>query len=153
VHLRDENATSALGAAIARELRRGMRIYLTGELGSGKTALVRSVLNGLGFDGRVKSPTYALVEPYIISSLYLYHFDFYRFRDPEEWNEAGFRELFDGDSVCLVEWPERAGTLLPPPDVSIRFSMAGDGRDVCIIGHSDAGFECVSALKSRGGSS
>jgi tRNA threonylcarbamoyladenosine biosynthesis protein TsaE len=130
-----------------------MRIYLSGELGAGKTALVRAMLRALGFEGRVKSPTYTLVEPYIISSLYFYHFDFYRFHHPEEWTATGFRELFDGQSVCVVEWPEQAGTLLPPPDVRIRLEVAGTGRDASIEALNETGAACVSASKSLGGSS
>jgi tRNA threonylcarbamoyladenosine biosynthesis protein TsaE len=81
------------------------------------------MLRALGHEGRVKSPTYTLVELYVISKLHLYHFDFYRFNDPEEWNDAGFRDLFNPTNVCLVEWPEKAGDLLPPPDLKVTLSV------------------------------
>jgi tRNA threonylcarbamoyladenosine biosynthesis protein TsaE len=146
-HLHDEQATIRLGQALAPLVLPAMRIYLRGELGTGKTALVRALLKSLGHSGRVKSPSYTLVEPYLISSLYLYHFDFYRFRDAREWDEAGFRELFGGTAVCLVEWPERAGDLLPTPDVEIRLSLAGAGRDIELLARTETGAKCVSALR------
>jgi tRNA threonylcarbamoyladenosine biosynthesis protein TsaE len=119
IDLPDETATLALGALLARGLQPGHSIYLSGELGAGKTTLVRGMLRELGFEGRVKSPTYALVELYVISKLNLYHFDFYRFRDPEEWHEAGFRDLFNPSNICLVEWPEKARDLLPTADLHV----------------------------------
>jgi tRNA threonylcarbamoyladenosine biosynthesis protein TsaE len=137
-----------LGTQLARCARAGFRAYLKGDLGSGKTTLVRALLRALGHRGRVKSPTYALVEPYIVSSLYLYHFDFYRFTSPSEWTEAGLAELFDSDAVCLVEWPEKAGGLLPEPDIEIRFLPSATGRDVLLEARTEAGARCVSELRS-----
>ena len=118
--LDDEAATLALGAALAKVLKPGCCVHLSGELGAGKTTLSRGILRGLGYQGRVKSPTYTLVELYVISKLNLYHFDFYRFNDPEEWNDAGFRDLFNETNLCLVEWPEKAGDLLSHPDLKIE---------------------------------
>ena len=106
---------AALGAGLPAEALRGLTVHLHGELGAGKTTLVRGLLRGLGHPGRVKSPSYALVEPYALSKLNLYHFDFYRFKDQSEWLSSGFREHFNPESLCVVEWPERAGELLPPP--------------------------------------
>ena len=146
LHLRDEAATRALGARLARVLKPGMSMYLRGDLGSGKTTLVRGLLRGLGYEGRVKSPTYALVELYTISRLNLYHFDFYRFRDPKEWRDAGFSEYFNDASVCLVEWPEKAAGLLPAADVDIAFSIAGDARDVSLSAGSERGKACLKRL-------
>ena len=117
--LPDENATLALGAAIARGIEPGLVVFLHGDLGAGKTTLVRGVLRGLGFEGRVKSPTYALVEVYEVSRLDFHHFDFYRFQDPREWNEAGFRDSFDGRRVSFVEWPEKAHGLIAKTTVEI----------------------------------
>lgn len=132
----------------------GLRIYLRGNLGAGKTTLARGLLRALGFQGRVKSPSYALVELYTVSSLNLYHFDFFRFRDQNEWSDAGLREYFSGNGVCLVEWPEKAGDVLPPPDVDIRLSTAGAGRDALLTAHTKAGGKCLEAaseLKSQDG--
>ncbi len=125
-----------------------MVIYLSGGLGAGKTTLARGLLRALGVKERVKSPTYTLVEPYTISSLYLYHFDFYRLRYTDEWVDAGFREYFNGDAVCLVEWPEKAGAQLPAPDVTIEMAVAGDGRSVTINAETEAGRNCLMRLQN-----
>jgi tRNA threonylcarbamoyladenosine biosynthesis protein TsaE len=119
---------------------------LSGDLGAGKTTLVRGALRELGWEGPVKSPTYTLVEYYPISSLYFYHFDFYRFSDPEEWETAGLAELFRRDSACLVEWPERVANLLPLPDLEIVLTHAGEGRDLCAVSHSANGDRCIDAI-------
>ena len=131
--LADEQLTLKFGAHLARILRPGLTIFLTGELGAGKTTLVCGMLRGLGFEGRVKSPTYTLVESYSISSLYLYHFDLYRFKHEQEWLDAGFNELFNAQNICLLEWPERAMTLLPQADVEISLTHEGDGRRASIV--------------------
>lgn len=146
MHLADEAATRALGARLARAIEPGLFIYLHGDLGSGKTTLARGLLRGLGFQGRVKSPTYTLVELYTVSRLNLYHFDFYRFRDPKEWRDAGFSEYFGNTSVCLVEWPEKAGALLPAADLDIALGFAGDGRDLEIRAATESGKACLSRL-------
>jgi len=154
LHLRDEAATAHLGQRLAAALAPGLRVYLRGNLGAGKTTLARALLRALGFQGRVKSPSYALVELYTVSSLNLYHFDFFRFRDPKEWSDAGFREYFSNDGVCLVEWPEKAGDLLPLPDLEILLSTSGAGRDALLTAHTEAGERCLEAAserKSQGG--
>jgi tRNA threonylcarbamoyladenosine biosynthesis protein TsaE len=143
--LDDEAATLALGVRLAACLRPGMRLYLHGDLGAGKTTLVRGLLRALGYSGRVKSPTFTLVETYTISSLYLYHFDFYRMKGSDEWRDAGFREAFAGDAVCVVEWPEKAGAL-PPPDLHVHIGHAGTGRSVRLSANSAAGAGCLDAL-------
>ena len=132
-YLADEQATLKLGAHLAGFLRPGLTIFLVGDLGAGKTTLVRGLLRGLGFEGRVKSPTYTLVESYSVSSLYLYHFDLYRFKHEQEWLDAGFNELFNAQNICLLEWPERAMTLLPQADVEISLTHEGDGRRASIV--------------------
>jgi len=146
MHLPDEAATSGLGARLARVIVPGLSLHLHGELGSGKTTLVRGLLRGLGYQGRVKSTTYALVELYTVSRLNLYHFDFYRFQDPKEWRDAGFKEYFNEASVCLVEWPEKAAGLLPAADLEIALEFAGSGRDLSIRAGSESGKACLHRL-------
>ena len=150
--LRDEDATLAFGAELARALVAGLTIYLIGDLGAGKTTLVRGVLRSLGYSGKVKSPTYTLLELYTISSLYLYHFDFYRFADPQEWVDAGFREYFNADSVCIVEWPEKAGEFLPTPDLRIELEVQQSGRSLQVHAETEAGKQCLARLNSAGNS-
>lgn len=144
--LPDEPATQRLGALLASQLVPGMVVYLEGDLGAGKTTLVRAMLRGLGYEGAVKSPTYSLVEFYVISSLYLYHFDFYRFDSPEEFVDAGLGEYFAGQAVCLVEWPEKAQACLPPADLVFRFDYAGEGRVLHAGAASARGGQCLSTL-------
>ena len=142
----DAAATGRLGEALAAGVRPGRVLHLRGELGSGKTTLVRGLLRGLGYAGRVKSPTYTLVEPYTLSKLHLYHFDFYRFKDRSEWLSSGFREYFSGDALCVVEWPERAGGLLPLPDLDLHLQFAGEARRATLEGRTPAGASWLSAL-------
>jgi tRNA threonylcarbamoyladenosine biosynthesis protein TsaE len=148
-YLADEAATLSLGAALAQCIEPGLSVHLIGELGVGKTTLVRGVLRGLGWQGRVKSPTYSLVELYEVSRLSLHHFDFYRFHDPREWSDAGFRESFNGHTVSLIEWPVKAGDLLPPPDVEIVLESSGEGRNVSLRSRSDRGASCLTQLAQR----
>jgi tRNA threonylcarbamoyladenosine biosynthesis protein TsaE len=124
--LADERATQALATAVAPHLRRGFVLFLSGELGAGKTAFTRALLRALGHTGRVQSPTFTLVQSYNLSSFDLYHFDFYRFSSPEEWREAGFDEHVGGDAAAIVEWPELGGAGLPAPDVWLRLAPDGD---------------------------
>lgn len=147
--LPDEASTLALGATLACVLQPGEHVFLSGELGAGKTTLVRGLLRELGFEGRVKSPTYTLVESYVVSKLHLYHFDFYRFTDPEEWEAAGFRDLFDNTNICLVEWPERALSLLPTADLSIRLGHLGQARNAAISACSPQGLQMMAAIQRR----
>ena len=146
LHLPDENATLALGAALAPRLAPGLVIALRGELGAGKTTLVRGLLRALGHAGRVKSPTYTLVEVYELSRLSLYHFDFYRFHDPSEWIDAGFRDMFNGQGICLIEWPERARGQLPPADLEISLALAEPGRSATLTASSPAGEALLAGL-------
>jgi len=124
-----------------------MRIYLRGELGSGKSTLIRGLLRGLGVQTRVKSPTYTLVELYVVSRLNLYHFDFYRFLNPRELEDAGLADCFEGDGVCLVEWPERAGDLLPKPDLEITLAYSGAGREIHVRAHTASGERCLARCR------
>ena len=141
--LPNEAATLALGASLAPLLSEKLVIYLEGDLGAGKTTLVRGLLRALGYAGKVKSPTYTFVELYAISRLYLYHFDFYRFEQPEEYLDGGFDEYFQDTAICLVEWPDKAGSHLPPADVRLRFTIVDDLRMVAVSGESEEGRRCL----------
>lgn len=145
-HLPAEEDTVALGAALAQVLPPGLHVWLQGNLGSGKTTLTRGVLRALGYDGKVKSPTYTLIEPYSVSRLNLYHFDFYRFNSPDEYLDAGLDEYFEGNGVCMVEWPEKAIPHVTPPDLEIVLLPRENGRLAEFIGHTDAGQTCVIEL-------
>jgi tRNA threonylcarbamoyladenosine biosynthesis protein TsaE len=126
----------------------GVSIWLSGDLGAGKTTLTRGLLRQLGYGGRVKSPTYTLVELYPFSSFNLYHFDLYRFVDPDEWADAGFRDYFNDTSICLVEWPEKGGDLLPSPDVRVRLEILDTGRGARVQGMTETGRQCVARLST-----
>ena len=143
MNLADESSTIALAQRLAARLKPGMVIYLHGDLGAGKTTLVRGMLNALGYTGRVKSPTYTLVEPYHINGLDLRHFDLYRLHDEEEWEAAGFRDEFDGHNIFFIEWPEHALGLIPPADVRIDFEILAQGRNVVIQANTPTGRECL----------
>ena len=121
--------------------------YLRGDLGSGKTTLIRGLLRALGVKDTVKSPSYALVELYVVSRLNLYHFDFYRFLDAREFEDAGLADYFHGAGVCLVEWPERAGDVLPRPDLDLTLAYAGAGREISVKPYSTAGERCLAKSK------
>lgn len=123
-----------------------MVIYLHGDLGAGKTTLVRGVLNALGYSGRVKSPTYTLVEPYHIAGLDLRHFDLYRLHDEKEWESAGFRDEFDGHNIFFIEWPEKAQHSIPPADVSLEFEILDQGRKLRILANTEIGKQCLDQL-------
>jgi len=148
--LDDAAATETAGALLAPALRPGMIVTLAGELGAGKTTLVRGCLRNMGWPGAVKSPTYSLVEHYPFSSLYFYHFDFYRFADPSEWETAGLADCFRDDSVCMVEWPEHAGPSLPVADLEMTLAHpvpdGAPGRELTLRAHTEAGERCLQAI-------
>lgn len=121
-----------------------MVIYLNGDLGAGKTCLVRGVLNALGYTGRVKSPTYTLLEPYRIAGLDLRHFDLYRLHHENEWELAGFRDEFDGNNILFIEWPEKAH--VPPADIVIDLAMLPQGRRAAIKSNTVMGRACLKQL-------
>ena len=152
LELPDAAATEAAGARLASRLRGGMIVTVSGDLGTGKTTLVRGCLRALGWNGRVKSPSYGLIEHYPLSSLYFYHFDFYRFDDSNEWETVGAAECFRDDSVCVVEWPERVAGLLPRADLEVTLSHPADpatgGRRLSLVANTDAGERCLDAIVS-----
>jgi len=146
-----ESDTLSLGRALAAGIAPGLVIYLIGELGAGKTTLARGLLRGLGYSGKVKSPTYTLVEVYEVSRLYLYHFDFYRItgsQNKQELGDAGLREYFNPQSVCLVEWPDKAAAL-PAADLSVVLETVSSGRQATIFANSEAGAQCLKSLKAK----
>lgn len=128
----DEASMLELGAKIADYLTDAGVVFLIGDLGAGKTTLVRGVLNHLGHEGNVKSPTYTLVEPYLVNGRNIYHFDLYRLADPEELEYLGGRDYFGSDSLCLIEWPAQAEGFLPTPDLSIHLKHCQKGRTASI---------------------
>src|SRR5690554_3200402 len=149
VYLKDEEATLALAAQFAPllsgahpavgEAQRGGRIHLRGDLGAGKTSFARALLRASGITGRIKSPSYALLESYNLSNLYFYHLDFYRFSDSREWLDAGFRDILDDTAIVVIEWPEQAGAMLPPPDLDIQLIHEDEGRSAVLTAHSEKG--------------
>ena len=151
-----EADTQAFALALAHGIRNmpaGASLYLElhGELGAGKTTLVRHLLRGLGVQGRIKSPTYAVVEPHDSGVLPIWHFDFYRFSDPREWEDAGFRELFSSPGLKIAEWPDKASGYVPPADVAIHIqAMTDDARTVHLYPHSSTGLallrDCSAAV-------
>ena len=133
--LANEAATLNLGANIAKqfsETNQGGIILLNGDLGAGKTTLVRGMLNAYGYHGAVKSPTYTLVEPYLINGKEVYHFDLYRLGDPEEIEYVGGRDYFHHSALCLIEWPEKAKGFLPKANISIDLRYKKSGRQAII---------------------
>ena len=146
MNLTDESATNLLSQRLAKQLKPGMVIYLNGNLGAGKTTLVRGVLHALGYTGRVKSPTYTLVEPYHIAGLDLRHFDLYRMHNKHEWESAGFRDEFDGHNIFFIEWPEKAQKLIPRADIEIDLEILPRGRNAEIHANSEIGKQCLEQL-------
>lgn len=137
----DEAATQAFARNLAtRPALSHAILELRGDLGAGKTTLVRHLLGVLGVTGRIKSPTYAVVEPYTLDDLNIWHFDFYRFNDPDEWEEAGFRDIFASPGLKLVEWPEKAGPHLPQADLLIAIEvLAGEARALTLSAFTTTG--------------
>jgi tRNA threonylcarbamoyladenosine biosynthesis protein TsaE len=123
----DEAACAAFAAELARRpALRDAYVELRGELGAGKTTFVRHLLHALGVQGRIKSPTYTVLEPYALPGLMVSHFDFYRFEDAREWEDAGFREVFASPGLKLAEWPQKAAGMLPPPDLRLLIDVVDD---------------------------
>ena len=137
---------------MAGGLKPGMVIWLEGDLGAGKTTLVRGLLRAVGDRGPIKSPSYTLVELHVVSGLHFYHFDFYRFNQPEEYLDAGLDEYLAGSGICLVEWPGKAAPYLPAADIQIELriepSASMHGRTARISAASARGRECLAGVMS-----
>jgi tRNA threonylcarbamoyladenosine biosynthesis protein TsaE len=139
----------ALGARLAHVCTGAALITLQGELGAGKTTLVRGLLRGLGHQGKVKSPTYTLVEPYELGDRRVYHFDLYRLAAAEELDDIGLRDYLDAEALCLVEWPERGAARLPASDLHVVLNYAGVARTVSLAAHSTRGLALLEAFNRQ----
>ena len=156
--LDDEAATLSVGSQFAAGLHPGLIVYLHGDLGAGKTTFTRGVLRGFGYTGKVKSPTYTLVETYDLSNklnpdtynknkvvnLVIHHFDLYRFIDEDEWEAAGFRDYFNATSIGMIEWPDKALNLLPLADIDVRLTIIKNARTVQFTANTILGEQCLS---------
>lgn len=149
ITLKDVAATEKLGAVMAAALLDGIVVFLQGDLGAGKTTLVRGLLRRLGYQGAVKSPTYTLLEEYLIDGKKIIHFDLYRLTDPEELDLIGIRDYFDDQSNCLIEWPQRGQGHLPQQDLEIQISLDGSGRLARILAFSNRGMQVLKAIQNK----
>lgn len=161
--LPDERQTDRWGRALAAALpeqslvKQAFVITLQGDLGAGKTTLARSILQALGVTGRIKSPTYPLVEFYNLPKYPAYHFDLYRFSSPDQWFDAGFDDIFAGPGLMLVEWPDKAAGAMPAADLDIRIEVADidadgtpdDTRHIIATAHSTPARQCLTTLSKH----
>ena len=146
LYLQGEEAMEAFGRQLAIITKGVGTIFLEGDLGAGKTTLSRGLIRGLGHVGAVKSPTFTLVEPYEIGTVRAFHFDLYRLVDPEELEFLGIRDYFDGDALCLIEWPQKGAGFLPKPDLTITISAASTGRSLLIEPQTERGVAWCAVL-------
>ncbi|PAJ72496.1 tRNA (adenosine(37)-N6)-threonylcarbamoyltransferase complex ATPase subunit type 1 TsaE [Pseudoalteromonas sp. NBT06-2] len=147
--LEDEQATVAMGGVLAQSITQGAVIYLYGDLGAGKTTFTRGVVQKFGHKGKVKSPTYTLVEPYELDEQSIYHFDLYRLADPEELEFMGIRDYFNEDSICMIEWPEKGADFLAAADLELTLEYVAQKRKVSIMSKTLKGEEIVDRLSNK----
>lgn len=149
VPLADESATVAFARRFGACLDGTCLIFLQGELGAGKTTFCRGILRGLGHEGAVKSPTFTLVEPYLLGDIQVFHFDLYRLSDPNELEYIGVDDYLDGRGLVLVEWPERAEDYLPESDLTLRLQVRDQGRWLTIKANSDQGEKVIRRVRAQ----
>ena len=148
--LKDEQDTLAFATLLANVLPvEGFTIHLEGDLGAGKTTFVRGLLQALGHQGNVKSPTYTLVEHYTLGSKTVFHFDLYRLADPEELLYLGIEDYLSDSALLLIEWPEQGGDLLPKPDLTIKLQYQTEGREIELISQSSLGKKICDELHTQ----
>ncbi|MCG9697502.1 tRNA (adenosine(37)-N6)-threonylcarbamoyltransferase complex ATPase subunit type 1 TsaE [Shewanella sp. Isolate11] len=147
VYLENEIETVSLGTKLAQAIQPPLTLYLSGELGAGKTTFSRGLIQSLGHKGAVKSPTYTLVEPYELAGMDIYHFDLYRLSDAEELEFMGIRDYFADTSLCIVEWPDKGAGILPAADLLIDIKYLQQGREVTLTAQTLAGETLLTAAK------
>jgi len=150
VTLPTEQATEAWASVLAQQVAPGGILFLQGDLGAGKTTFARGFLRGLGFQGLVKSPTFTLVEEYPFTWGFVYHFDLYRLTDPKECEPIGIQEYFAGNTIVLIEWPERGAFMLPQPDWVLNFKMPSQGRTVHLQAITQRGQHWLMQVRQAG---
>lgn len=139
ISIENENMMQTFAAKLSQFAVKGMVIFLHGNLGAGKTTFTRGFLRGLGYEGHVKSPTYTLVESYEFEGITVFHFDFYRLKDPEELAYIGIEDYFTKESICIIEWPESAGAALPVADLDCYFEMDQERRHLNMLAKTEKG--------------
>lgn len=146
-YLADEAATEALAGRVANACTAKTVVFLNGDLGAGKSSFCRGFIHALGYQGRVKSPTYTLVEPYEVGPWRVFHFDLYRLSDPEELEFIGIRDYFEQDCLCLIEWPDKGADLLASEDLAISIDFESSGRRLQLEAMSDYGRQILDRLQ------
>ncbi|CAH9049646.1 tRNA threonylcarbamoyladenosine biosynthesis protein TsaE [Pseudoalteromonas holothuriae] len=145
-HLADEAQTVAMGTRLCKYIKEGAVLFLHGDLGAGKTTLSRGIVQGMGHTGKVKSPTYTLVEPYDLDDVSIYHFDLYRLGDPEELEYMGIRDYFSTNAICIIEWPEKGHGFIPNSDLDVDMAYDGQQRIITLSANSERGQIIINQL-------